>query len=798
MRTIAHALASGLFLIGQPVPADAATALVDSPVDTISIIDVSGSMTDDLPQFKRELQNMLPRILRPRDTFSLIYFSGPRQCAVLVDQMPVRGGGDTLADISAIQATIAHLSTIGLTCFVDPLALLADFAARMKQARPSSRRAGIFGSDGYDNTSPGRRSIMDAVARAVGPLDRWTTLGVGYGCDQAMLQEMAAAGGGVFLFSNDVARYARNFEDAASRRPDGARRKVVRLDGAALDAVAFTVADDGTVAQYTVEADEVNVPENAGSIWYLSEGRPGGGAAQKLGHGAKGPEAVTAAYAALVLFAQRARRKPVRALAYGLGDARLVGLAAGAFGPQRYNALADVAADAVKGTGRFAEGTSDGVEPDPNAYTVLEALAALKGGHNRIVPDHDGWTYTPITRGRRAAADVLTAADVKMVADQVGRLAPGMSAAELDAMVAAIGAVKAAKGPAVSWSYLPAPDGYKVDGLVFGSEEANVSMRIQRPIQVDLTRALHDLPAELQAKLPKHIDSARYQMFTVVTGRVLNCPTLPVILDESTWETFRRAGLVSGPHRLEVVVVDFARLPMINDSMIEGLSAADVVRTTYELETVKAGLKVVNEVKKLLPKPTGKVDAWLDAAGVGGDGAAEARTWLAKLGITENGYQPSSTAAPKTGDTRRSWVLDVTLPGLSDLPSPAKVRDKLAKVAAWKQAQKGKEPKLTRGEALVAPGVEALDAFCKAHRVDLAKLDAHALGKLAVFVADRSATLEPKRHDLLFQLGQAAVTAIVGGEWFGDLRPGETGVEVEIGGERLACKVDVRDVDIEL
>lgn len=809
MRTICHALTGAFYLVGQAIAADATTAVVDSPVDTIAVVDVSGSMSYDLPQLKREIGNMLPRILRAGDTFSLIYFSGPGQCAVLVDQMPVRGGGDTLADISAIQATLASLSTIGLTCFVDPLNLLADFAARMKAERPRSLRAGLFGSDGYDNTSGGaggrRAAIMTAVARAVGPLDRWTTLGVGYGCDQGMLQEMAAVGGGTFMFSDDVSRYARNFEVAANRRPDGARRKVVRLGETAIDSLAFTVAEDGAVGQHRVDDGRVSVPENAGTIWYLSES-PVGMLGEQIGalaqaEGTRASEPVTAAYAALVLFAQRARRKPVRALAYGLGDARLANLAATAFGPQRYNALAEVAAEAVKGAGRFAEGACDGAEPDPNAYTVLEALAALKAGDNRIVPDHATWTYRPVTRGRRAAAIVLTAADTARIAELTSALTAGADISAIDTVVAELQALKNGKGSALKWSYLPRPGGYKVDGLVFASEEANVSVRIVRDIEIDAGPALQELPDEILAYMPGTLAWTRYQSFTVITGRVLNCPSLPVILDESTWETYRRAGLVAGPHRREVVVVDFSRLPMINDGMIDGLNAADVVRTAYALEGVKAQLKVGHEVKKLLPREASKVAAWLAGAGVEGAAADTAAAWLAKLGVTDNGYQPPSTTAPKTGDTRRSWLLDVGIPGLSDLPSASKVRVKLAKIDAWQETPTGKEPKLTRGEALVAPAVRALDAFCRAHAIDTAdisKLDDVARGKLAAFVADRTAALEPQRAALLHGLSQAAITAICGGEWFADMTPGETDIEVELGGEKLGCKVDIRDVDIAL
>ncbi len=801
-RSLSYALSAGLFLVGQPVPTAAPTIAGAAPVDLVFIADVSGSMDHELPGFKRDLGNMIPRVLKGGDTFSLIYFSGPGQCALLIDQMPVRTGSE-LVDITAIQTAIRGLHTIGMTCFVDPLKLLADVAGTMKSARPKSLRAAVFGSDGYHNTGGSMRDVMAAVEKAVGAVDRWTVLGVGYGCDQHTLQTMAAKGSGTFLFSADAARYARDFEVSAGKRPTGAPRKVVKLDTEALGRFAFSIAADGTITQHEAEDGSVAVPADAGTLWYVTEHATAAKGADIrtiaiTAATVADKQPVDAAYAELALFSQRCKRATVRGIAYGIGDTRLAKLAANAFGPQRYNGLADEALEAVDDAARrFTEGAG-AVAPDPNQYTVLEALKALYGGDNRIVPDAYGWKYSPITRARIPSAGVLTEEDVKALRDAMA-LEAGAPVESIAALEAAIATLKASKAPATTWRYAPAPEGYPIDGLVIGSKEANVSVRIKRPIVISLEKALAQLPEDLRGRLPTEIVSTRYQSFTIITGPLLNCSMLPVSLDASTWETFRRAGLVSGPHDRHPVLVDFLKLPIINDAMIEGLTAAEAVRTTYELLTVGAALKPVNDLKDALPKREQRVvNDYLFAANLR-DGEADAvKAWLSALGIGDS-FQPPSTTAEKSGDVRRSWILKVGIPGLGTLPSCDDVRDKVAKIAAWQAGpKKGREPKLTRSEALLAPHVAEVDLFVKDAGIDLAKPTAKDIAAIESFVERKSAPLEKRRHKLLLDLGQMAIIAICGGEWFGDLIPGETEIELTMGGEAVKCSVDIKDVDIAL
>lgn len=837
MKTFCHAFNDNLFLVGQPTTTSATAKKVDTdlPTDIVEIVDVSGSMASDLPQLLRELGNMLPRFLRSGDTFSLIFFSGPNQAGLLLDRAKISAGGARAMDIANIQKTLATLDVIGMTCFTDPLTIAGKLGEVLKQERPGATRTLIMATDGYDNTSPGfnaterRKNIFKALTDASGSFDRSVFIGVGWYCDQNILQDMAASVGGQFLFARDINTFNREFEVTAAKRVAGTRRVELQLAGKPVEGLAFTVDAIGDITQYAVEDGAVSVDESAGTVWYLSDTKPdvlrsfsvsAAGFAQAVN--GEDTTSLAAAYAALALFSQRARRKLVRAIAGGLGDRRFLDLALGAFGPQRYNALADEALMAVKGQGRFINGFVNDLPTNPKAFTVLDAIYALASGKNRVVPDFAGWKYTPMTRGRVATGSVVTAADV----EQVEKLAAGLESQVINCMSVIAGEdssallrtkaalltgssmiaeainkvteLHVAKPAHAKYKYVPAPKGYPVDGLVFASEEANVSIRIKRDITVDLTAASATLPNNLRDKIHTEIGTYKYQTHNIIAGRVLHQATYPVILDEETWNLYKRAGLVSGEHSTEPVIVDFSKLPLINDSMIDTASAVEVVQKAYDLEVAKGALKVLNNIKKLyLAKPeSSAVETWVAFNGLCGEDAEVVEKWLADLGIGDDGYAPHTTQA-KVKDQRRSWLLDIKIPGLSSLPSMNDVRKKLDKIASWKLAPKGKEPKLTAGEQLLAPTIAEFDAFLKVNGFVEAKLvtmpNIDKL-KLSTWLDGKFAALKPVRKGLLFDLGKAAIVAITGGEWFADLKPGEK--EVQVAG--LKCTADIVDVDIDI
>lgn len=811
-----------LYLVSQTLSAASAAAPAEPPgTDTIVLVDVSGSMAGDLPELRKHLKNALPTMVREGDTFSLIYFSSRGQCGTLLEGSSF----SDLRDVPRLHAAIDRLRPIGLTGFEEPLILAGKLAEKLRACKQTNPlRHVVFMSDGYHNDPmsrgiPMREAVLGAVLEATrdGRAQQLTTVGYGYCCDQGLLQDMAAAApcGGQFLFAADFARWGAVLEAACARRPEGAPRRRVVLDRLPFGAVFSH--DKGDLTQYACTGGEVLVPETVETIWYLSETPLDGVNLQDRARqeaGARAPDgprvafdSVTAAYLAMGLQAQRSNRKTVRALATAIGDARLITAAGACFGPQRYNAFADACFEAARSgyrtgpSSRFVEGFDPSRAVAPDAFTVLDALRALDAGDNRIHVDHPAFAYTPITRRRVAAAALVSEADAKRAAEIAATVTAGAEADVLDAAIEALRALKEQKGAALPWSYVGAPEGYSIDGLVYGSEEANVSIRVKRRIAVDLTGALAELPTELRARVPASYTAERYNSFTVVTGRVLNLAQIPASLDDKTWALFRQHGLVRGPHTTEPVVVDLAALPIVNDDMVTSLSARVTATDAYDLEVVKALIKVYADLQKLVAPPKiGALAAWAADKGFEGFDAVAVTDWLQKLGFSDRGYDPKSASAPAT-DKRRSWLLDVAIPGLSSLPSVEKVRAKMAAIAAWQAAPKGKEPKFTTAEALMFPAIQQVDGFLAQEGLTAAKLDPDALdaevrNRILAYCAAKIGPLDADRRRILFAQSRAAIIAICGGEWFQDMEPGAETVEVPLDGVKTTVRIGIRDVEI--
>ena len=815
-RTVSYLVSAALplYLVAQTLDTKTRAVPAAPPgTDTIVIVDVSGSMAGDLPDLRMHLRNALPTMVREGDTFSLIYFSSVGQCGALLEGV----GFSDLRDVPRLHASIERLRPLGLTGFEEPLRLAGRLAETLRARRGANPlRHVVFMSDGYHNDPASRgvsmrQAVLDAVLEATrdGRAQQITTVGYGWCCDLALLQDMAAAApcGGQFLHAEDFARWGAVLEAACQKRPEGAPRRRVALDRIPLGDVVFSL-QNGEVTQYACPDGEVSVPETVDTLWYLAEtplqGQPLQDIAARYAAttGSPGDDCIPAAYAAMGLQAQRSNRKVVRALASALGDVRLVYPAYGCFGPQRYNAFAEVCfAAAADPARRFTAGFDPNTAPRPDAFTVLDALRALDAGDNRIVVEHDAFTYKPITRRRVAAASLISDDEAKRAAEVAAMIQAGADRSTFDDAIAAFRSIAEDRGTALSWKYVAAPRGYAIDGLVYGSEEANVSIRVVRRITVDLTPAIAKLPAELQARVPTSIEVDRYASYTVVTGRVLNLSRVPAILDAATWALFAQHGLVRGPHRDEPVVLDLAALPIVNDVMVTTLSAAETARRAYALDVIRAEVKVYNDLQKLLALPkVGLLAAWAEQAGIQDFDAVAVTDWLQGLGFSDRGYEPPSTSAPST-DKRRSWLLDVAVPGLSKLPSVADVRKKMAAVAAWQAAPKGKQPKLTAAEALMEPAVRQIDGFLKLEGLAAATLDASKLSvevrdRILAYCAGKLAPLNTERKRLLFEQSQAAIVAICGGEWFCDLEPGAETVEIPIQGVKTAVRVVIRDVEI--
>ena len=75
MTTTSYKIASDLFLVRAPTPTAAQTRVVKpKPTNHVVVVDVSGSMSSELPKLRSQLKDKLVHLLRDDDTISIIWF----------------------------------------------------------------------------------------------------------------------------------------------------------------------------------------------------------------------------------------------------------------------------------------------------------------------------------------------------------------------------------------------------------------------------------------------------------------------------------------------------------------------------------------------------------------------------------------------------------------------------------------------------------------------------------------------------------------------------------------------------
>lgn len=289
MNAISYKVADGLFLVEQVVASKAAVAKPAAiPTNHVVIIDCSGSMSGDLPGIRQQLKAKLPKLLGAQDTISIIWFSGRGQFGVLLEAEPVA----TLTDLQQVnQAIDRWLRPVCLTGFKEPLEEAAALISRVGKARSGSVFSLFFMSDGHDNCWP-RADILKAVDKVAGGLSAATFVEYGYYADRPLLAAMAEKASGALIFSEDFDRYAPQFEAAMLKRPVGAKRIEVKVDGDPVGGFAFAVSG-GDLLTFAVEGGKIAVPEGTSTVAYLSASGVGVVAKDTL------PEIAAAAFQAI-------------------------------------------------------------------------------------------------------------------------------------------------------------------------------------------------------------------------------------------------------------------------------------------------------------------------------------------------------------------------------------------------------------------------------------------------------------------------------------------------------------------
>lgn len=780
-NTVSYQVSKDLFLVHQQRAAAPATkVVVEQPTNHFVITDCSGSMSYDLPRIREQLKRKLPKLLREPDTITLIWFSGYRQFGTLLEAEPVA----TLTDLQAVERAIDRwLKPCGLTGFTEPLQEAVKVVQRVAGARPGSVSSLLFMSDGCDNQGT-RATILKAVEEAGNSFQSTTIVEYGYYADRNLLSAMAEKAGGTHIFAEDFSRYSPTFEAVLQKRPVGAPRVEVRVEGDPVQGFVFAL-QDGDLVTYAVEGGNVRVPENLSGFWFVSPCQVGVPSkmdfAQSVAYQAsKLPlslsDDIRAAYAAVSLYAVRMKPNVVYPFLKVLGDVSFIDEFGTCFGKQRYSAFQERVHKAAFGDGAFTKGYDPNKVPADDAFTVLDLLQLLSGDDgNRVLLDNNGFRYSRIGRGRVDSSDQLTDAEqdeIKALTEEIGRTKKASRIAEINARIAEI---TANKPVALKFQADPMQDGYPLSSLTFNEDRPNVSFLVRKAGTVDLSARLPD-----GSKVPAQFRTHVFRNYAAIKDGLVNIEQLPVNL---TPETYKALGKKLGADLTRVIEVDYndtrvigtlylRELPVINRKMVQDVSAKEFFELQYRLLVTQAEQKVYNSYQReLAPKERSEGLKEL----YGEDGAA----WLKEQGITDGGFSPKSVQAEST-DFYMGKELKVSLKGYSKLPSLKEAQAAIAK------------GKINGPTALMAETISEVESF-------IVKADGKT-NAVRVWLDVQAAAAKAKVRELIFQIAKTNFAIIVGQTWPVEFKSlDENSLTIEpVPGTRIDGKMEMREIECKI
>ena len=168
------------------------TVEVAKKTNHIFVVDVSGSMSGELPQIRTQLKNKLSNLMKEGDTISIVWFSGRNDSGILKEEVEVKSL-KTLTDLH--DAIDKWLRPIGLTAFLKPLQLVQGLVDRIKKNRPDSVFSMIFLTDGYNNDCPWNE-VIKTLKDMESDIASSTFVEYGYYADSRAITQMASVLGG--------------------------------------------------------------------------------------------------------------------------------------------------------------------------------------------------------------------------------------------------------------------------------------------------------------------------------------------------------------------------------------------------------------------------------------------------------------------------------------------------------------------------------------------------------------------------------------------------------------------------
>ncbi len=746
------------YLISQEVNSTA-TVEVAKKTNHIFVVDVSGSMSGDLPLIRTQLKNKLSNLMKEGDTISIVWFSGNRDAGILKEEVEVKSL-KTLTDLH--DAIDRWLRPIGLTAFQKPLELTKELIGRIKKNRPDSVFSMIFLTDGCNNDCPWNE-VIRTLKSLENDIAASTFVEYGYYADTRALTQMASVLGGEKISCDGFDDFEPMFDAKISSSIYGGKKVAIDITDKYLYDFAFSVTN-GSVLLYNIQDGKIMVGSDVKKVHFFSP-KSIGIDAPIANNIADSPD--TALYAAIYVLADKLMNDDAERVFYALGDNYYYKMLANAFGKQKLNAfktaIKECVADVSK---RYPNGFAQIEKVDDNAYCLMNLIEDLADTPNcQFYPNHPDFKYNRIGRKRINAGGILTETEKK-------RLAEAKNFEEASAIMKEL-EEKKVEAKFVNTN----PDrGYPLTDLVWNEERANLSIRIFIEGEVVLPKNKFNIDK---------VASFKYNTFTIIKDGIVNVEKLPVtwsqeLADHLTSKGVKFSENFNGESYLPTILtIDLNSIPVINRGMVKAVSANALAKQEWELVKLQGQKKVFDYYRKsLFPKES---KSFVEMLG------QEAADWLKEIGVTDyNGFAPKVVEEEST-DFYLSVNLATKIKGLSSLP---KVEDVLAKIKS------GASLKIS--EWVMADTIKKYIAQTES---DLYKSlsEEQQKGVLKTYLITNSDILNKQKRKVLQEIAQIKFALILSKKWFTEFKSfDENKLSLKFDGQDLEFTFDMSEKEVKI
>ena len=727
----------GLFFVNQTIKLESQKEkTVEVNTHHIFVIDCSGSMYGELPKIRTDLHNKISTVLKPKDSVTIIWFSGRNEFGVVIEDWTVNSPMDLKKVRDAINK---YLTDQSLTAFKQPLEEVKRVVERVSKDKKGYLHSMFFLTDGCDNQWS-TKEIISAVSSLKESLNAATIVEYGWYCNRELMSNMAQELGGIHTVSKDFQDYEPYMTKQFSS-DNKSKRKYVELESTPEFGVVFNIVDGDIILYTPNENNEVLLGvDGETNVFYFSKNEPTGkllGDAEyfdkTFANGKyKKDNIVTGAYASLFAFSRRSDYNMVSEMLKAIGDVTLIKQKANTFGTQKITELEQKFIDAVNDSNqRYVSGYDPNAEPAEDAYCVLDMITDLMSSEeNNFYPQHEAFSYKRI--GSKAVSKAGKVSD-----EDKAKLDELLKNNNLAGLQEAIEDVKNNLTSDLVFHYNDELQPCPISDLVWNETRANLSVKVLYKGYVNLPKNNFNLPEKFETQI--------FRNYTIIKDGICHTYSLPVSLSKDTFKKLQDNDLLKGEKYKtgQIYVLEFSELPVINRKMVDTLSAKDLFQNEYELVKLQASNSYFNYLKKKLFKNASK--GFMDLYG------KDATDWLATLGLKDYGFNPPKTIE-KQGEEISVNTLEIKIDKLSSSVTAKDIE------SAEKKMSTGVA--LTPKESLIEPYINEYNQFQKL----LSGTNSDKL--IEDWLYQKSNSFRGSKSKLMTDISTAKFLTIVGKSWF--------------------------------